>query len=273
MSEEEKTEIVEEEPGEVSEEEAEEGLEKDDKEETPEETPRFELKKVEPIEPEVAEDLTEIIHNGQPYKFTKEKMVELAQKGFDYDVKVGPHGKLVQMVDADPGLAKTINDYWQGKVSGPSEPEPFTIKPITDYENESEWLQDNIQTAFKTFQPPAPFIPPQPQPPTNVASDALKMRDPEHALTIIPKMGEYVAQLSVADYQRVDSDMAALCQFYDFVKGRELAKRTVSPRVTPMPGLRVKSGGGDAPKADSKNAWDLSKDEFQSQLNKVKGYG
>jgi len=267
MSEEEKeiTEEVEEEI-EEQEEETEESEESGDKEKPKEEKPaRFELAQSEV--PVAQDDTIEITHNGRPYRLPKDEIIKLAQKGFDYDVKVGPHGKLVQMVDADPELAKTIDNYWKKKVAG--EPEDFKIKPITEYEDETEWLQDNLRQALKTVKPQAT---PTPQPAGRAIENALKMRDPETAHLIIPQLGKYVSQLSVSDYQKVDSDMGALCQFYDFVKTQEMAKRrTASPTETKHPGFRVKSGGGDAPKENSTPVWKLSKEEFQKQLDKVKG--
>jgi len=261
-----KEEIIEEEEVEEDVEEEEEDIEEEagDKEEEP---VRFELKQPEVVEEE--EETVEIIHKGQPYKFTKDKIIELAQKGFDYDYKVGPHGKLVQMIEADPEIAELVNKHWQKKLSG--QEQTFKVKPITEYEDESEWLQDNISQALsqslKNFKP-APAIQPQDQGKT--VENALKMRDPEYSNMVIPKLGQYASRLSVSDYKRVDSDMGALCQFYDFVKAQELAK--VPQRKTEQPGFRVKSGGGEAPGADTKSVWNLSKDEFQKQLDRIKGF-
>jgi len=85
----------------------------------PEETSRFTLEKPETEKTtEADESITEIVHNGQVHKFTKEKLIELAQKGFDYDFKVGPHGKIVKMIEADPEIAKIVNERWQEKATG-----------------------------------------------------------------------------------------------------------------------------------------------------------
>jgi len=238
----------------------------------PAEIPKFELKKIEPEIPEGEEETFEIIHNGQPYKFTKEKLIALAQKGFDYDVKVGPHGKLVQMVDADPELATTINDYWQRKIAGEPVKQEFKIKPITDYEDESEWLQANLNDAFAAFKPKAEPVVPDKS--ANPVADALTMRDPEYAPMVLSKIGNYAGQLTVADFQTINSDMGALCQFYDYVKKAELGKRaTSSTRKATVPGFKVKSGGGDAPNLSSTPVWNLSKEAFQKQLDKIKGIG
>lgn len=256
----------------IEEEEIEEQAEEEEFEEElgdkKEEPARFELKQLEVEEAE--EETVEIIHKGQPYKFTKDKIIELAQKGFDYDYKVGPHGKLVQMIEADPEIAELVNKHWQKKLS--NQEQTFKVKPITEYEDESEWLQDNISQALsqslKNFRP----APVTPQSQGKAVEAALKMRDPEYSNMIIPKLDQYASRLSVADYKRVDSDMGALCQFYDFVKAQELAKAKIAPRETEQPGFRVKSGGGDAPSADSKSVWNLSKDEFQKQLDRIKGF-
>ena len=243
----------------------------------PEETSRFTLEKPETEKTtESDESITEIVHNGQVHKFTKEKLIELAQKGFDYDFKVGPHGKIVKMIEADPEIAKIVNERWQEKATGTKPAsgteEGFKVKGIDEYESEAEWLQDNIKQAIEFGQSQqTPVVQQQPARNTAVA-DALKMRDPEHSNMVIAAMPTYAAQLSVSDYGRIDSDMGALCQFYDFVKTKELAKTKSTPVKVSTPGFRVKSGGGDAPKTEGKQdvAWKLSRDDFQKQLDKIK---
>lgn len=251
--------------------------------EEPEETPRFTLDKPKPKEEppsDEEEEITEIVHNGQAYRFTKDKLVKLAQKGFDYDFKIGPHGKIVKMIETDPEIAQLVVDHWNKKTSGggqePTTPTTFEVKPISDYENESEWLQDNIQKAieFGRVNTPAP----QPvQPVRNTAvSDALKMRDPAHCDMVLAKLPEYAQHLSVVDYQKIDADMGALCQFYDYVKECELKKTKVStaPQKPNKPSFKVRSGGGEAPRTEGVigAAWKLNKEDFQKELDKIKGY-
>lgn len=265
---------------------------KDDPEtkEEPEEPPRFKLDV--PEEPQEAEgdgdsELIDIIHNGQAHRLTKERIIELAQKGFDYDYKVGPHGKLVKMIEADPELADMINTHWQKKVKGTDTDsvalEPFKVTSLDDYENESTWLQENLDAAIEygKAQSPAPNLQTTPVKNTK-AEDALRMRDPEHFNKVLPMLGKYAGQLTVDDYYRVDNDMASLVQFYDFVKEQVLAETPAGrqdpkpPVVTrSKPSFRVRSGGGEAPRTGSTNneAWKLSKADFQKQLDKVKGYG
>lgn len=234
----------------------------------PDEIPKFTLPETAEISPEdkPEDEKIEIVHNGQVYKLTKDKLVELAQKGFDYDFKVGPHGKLAQMIDSDPGLSKVVDDYWQGKVVGD---EKFEVKPLDNYESEEAWLADNLKRSLESA--PRPQAAPQSSN-NRTVSNALQMRDPEHFNMVLSKIPEYAKQLTVVDYQRIDSDMGALCQFYDFVKEQEIAKIS-KVRETKAPGFRVKSGGGESPKADSVSpAWKLSKEDFQKQLDRVKGY-
>jgi hypothetical protein len=87
-------------------------------------------------------------------------------------------------------------------------------------------------------------------------------------------MAKYVGELSVSDYNKIDSDMGALCKFYDYVKEREFSggKKDLQPQ---KPKFSIRSGGGEAPAAGSKQdaAWKLSKTDFQKQLDKIKGYG
>jgi len=113
-------------------------------------------------------------HQGQPFRLNvndpaqRQRLVDLAQKGHDYDVKVGPDGNLVKLVNADPFIGKTLNQYFQHRMEGldhtaalqavvqppegsrpvgdmpPVELRP-EFKPMTAYKDENEWLQDNFQ--------------------------------------------------------------------------------------------------------------------------------
>lgn len=256
------------------EEEPEEGLGGIKGEEEPEEeAPKFKLSDTEsfPEKKEEGEDeKIEIVHNGQVYNFTRGKIVELAQKGFDYDFKVGPHGKLAQLIDADPAISKVVNDYLQGRGDG-TKGEEFKVTPIDDYDDETEWLQDNITKVIQSMgklSQPTPKAEPQD---VGTMADALRMRDPEFYDRIYPKLDAYAEKLTMAEYRRVDTDMGALCQFYDFVKEQEL--KPVKIKETKTPGFKVRSGGGAAPRSsDLSLAWNLSKNDFQKQLDKVKGY-
>lgn len=275
---------------------------KEEKEpETEEEEPpaRFRLEEEEPLESQTAtegeEEKTEIIHQGRVYKLSKQEIVNLAQKGFDYDSKVAPHAKIVQMIEADPKLAEVVSNYWQGKLAatkdgtGEEAKPTFTVKPFSEYKDESEWLQDNLSNALKSFKPEVPEPAPTTasESPGQTAAKMLAMRDPKHCRQVLSKLPLYISQLTVADYQKIDSDRtgAALCQFYDFVKEQELAKiEKAKPPVEdkddnsnpPLdnPSFRIRSGGGDAPGEQDKtnHPWTLSKTDFQKQLDKVKGF-
>ena len=215
-----------------------------------EEEPPAEFKFDEPEE----SDLTEIVHNGKTHKVTHEQLINLAQKGFDYDFKVGPHGKIVQMLDADPELQEIITEHWNKKTGQGSGPE---IKPFADYEDTDEWLRDNLSN-----------ISSQPQPPQFDIGAAMRMRDPDSFDTVIQHLEVEAKKLSVRDYERIETDLGALCKFYDYVK----AKVVPAPSSTPTPNFRVKPSGGEPPKKKIKNPWEMPKDEFQKQLDRAKGY-
>jgi hypothetical protein len=234
-------------------------------------------------EPPKDEGLTEIVHQGQRVSLTKEQLINLAQKGFDYDLKVGRHGKIVQMIEADPNLAEVVNNYWQGKLkAGEDKPvEAFKVKPLGEYENEVDWLQDNLKTAIANLKPSGQPVPQPAESPGAAAKKMLAMHDPKYSGHIIPKLAEYIPRLSVLDYQKIDSDPtgAKLLQFYDYVKEQELAKVNKPPASTPgkktgKPSFRVQSGGGSAPQDEDKAelAWNKPRAEFLAELEKVK-YG
>lgn len=240
------------------EEEAPEETEEIPEETKPDDDTKFTLPEEEKKE---TSNLTEIIHNGQAYSLTQERMVELAQKGFDYDFKVGPHGKLAQMIDSDPEITKLVDNYWQGK----TKEDEFKITPIEDHETEDDWLQSN----FQRFSSAAKKQPQEKEETEGgTMADGLRSRDPEYFDRIYPKLDEYAQDLSMKDYRKVDSDMGSLCKFYDFVKKKEMGEPT--PRQIQTPGFRIKSGGGE--RSPSQPVWKLSKDDFQKQLDKAKGF-
>jgi len=226
---------------------------------------------------EDGDDFVDIVHNGQVHKITKEKMIELAQKGFDYDSKVGPHGKIAQMINTDPELTKMVDDYWRGKVKDDEAIDnKFKVLSMDDYETEELWMQANMQSVYDKVKKDTPE-PAAPQPKNDESSSvtALRARDPENFERVYSKLSEYAEKLTVKDYRKVDSDLASLCKFYDFVKEQEGSKKDGgTSSAQKKPGFRVKSGGGDAPssKGEDSPAWKLSKKDFQKQLDKIKGY-
>ena len=255
-----------------------------------EEPPAFKLD--EPAQAETPEgeegevETFEIIHKGRVHKVTKDEIVNLAQKGFDYDVKVGPYGKIAKMIEADPEIAQIVEAHWQKKVQGGDKKETTTnlpaleIKPMDDYDNEADWLKANLtpvlEAAANMARNNETMTETVPQQPSPIAT-MLMTRDAQNYNLVMGKFPEYVEKLSVADYRRVDSDPAALCQFYDYVKEQVLKPAaTTAPEkeATPKPSFKVRSGGGEAPRqGDDKNqAWNLSNDEFEKTLAKVKGY-
>jgi len=240
-------------------------------EEKPEEKPsEFKLT---PVEEKNEEEFEELVHLGQVHRITKEKFKELAQKGFDYDSKVGPHGKIVRLIESNPEIATMVEEAWKAK-SQPVESKPVEIKSFDDYDSEDDWLKDNIQIAMKAVAEKSTTQPAQPaQPPTTRAekeSEMLMMRDPQHFNFVSSKFPQYVNRLSIEDYTRIDSDPAALCEFYDYVKEQELGKKKTD---SPKPTLKIRSGGGVASKQDGvQRVWDLSNEEFEKQLAAAKGY-
>ena len=272
------------EPDGDSEEEAAEAAEE---EPSKEETPAFKLdsQKEPPSAPDEDDgEIFEITHLGQVHRLTKEKTVELAQKGFDYDHKVGPHGKIARMIEADPEMAQVLHDAWHKKYQaaqpGGTEKQgapTLEVKPLNDYENEGEWLKANLESAIgvlaaqqKQAQPAQPV---QQQGPNLV--NMLMMRDPENFNMVMSKLPEYVGQLNVQTYRKIDSDLPSFCKFYDYVKGDLLAKAGKQQQTTVQkrkkPSFKMSSGGGSAPKQEGADyAWNLPKDKFEEALAKAK---
>lgn len=228
-----------------------------------------------PIEKVGDELFEEIVHGGQVHRITKDKYKELAQKGFDYDNKVGPHGKIARMIEADPAIAQMVEDAWAGKFKPKAE--EVKLKPLTDYEDEDTWLKDNLQSAVAAAvtnkQPPPPSPVTQTVGPS--VAQTLMMRDPQHFQLVMNKMPQYLNQLSVENYKRVDTDLSVLCEFYDYVKDQEISKAKIpSSQTIQKPSFKVRSGGVDLKRGDTEDfAWKLSNDDFEKQLARIKGYG
>jgi len=156
-----------------------------------------------------AAELFDIVHRGQVHRVTKEKAIELAQKGFDYDVKVGPHGKLAYMLDRDPVLAREIEDGFRKRhdpnyqAPRQSEPDPFSEmdddEPITAAEARAELKK--IQQAM--LQRQAQPMPQQQAGPPQIQT-ILQGRDPANFNRVAPRLQEFASKLSVEDYRRID---------------------------------------------------------------------
>lgn len=229
----------------------------------------FALEEPKETKPETVETF-EIVHRGQVHKVTKEKLVELAQKGFDYDVKVGPHGKLVQLIDSDRGAADVLNDYIRSKYSAPIEKKP-SLKPMSEYDDERQWLEDNVKTIVAQQPKPQPVN----QDPVSVMKAAIQAYDPTGSFDVIPALADHAVRLSVRDSRTIEEaaargDMRPFFKFYDHVKAQ--LKPSLPP---PKQSFKMKSGGGEPPRTTDKqiNAWDLPAKDFQAMLAKVKsGY-
>ena len=97
----------------------------------------------ESTEPE--EDLFEIVYKGEVKKLPKDKMIELAQKGFSYHSdmnRIAPHKKLVTLIEEDEEISTLVNDYLLKRAK------PTTSK-LEDFDTEEAWLEDNLERRQK----------------------------------------------------------------------------------------------------------------------------
>jgi len=227
-----------------------------------------------------------IVHNGQVHTLTKEKAIQLAQKGFDYDTKIGPYQKMIKLIEADPDARKMLSDHFMQKAGGDNPGGKDALKPISEYEDERDWLRDNVNHLMQGQNPTAPeggATPPADDPIAKIETD-LKMRDPDNYVQVMQRMPEFSKKLSVEQYQRVNTDFKALCKFYDYVKDNVLgppAPKEDAPEPPPTPSgasedapFRMRSGSQSPPAETPKGenlAWDLPNDKFNAVLNKAKG--
>ena len=208
------------------------------------------------------DEVYQIKHRGQVHQVTRDKLIELAQKGFDYDVKVGPHGQIAELIQRDPGAAQAMRDYVEGRYNpyqvshgqtaqpGRQEPQQPKVElaNIDDYEDPNQWFQENMRRMLQPQQPqqqpgqPGPGYPqhPQRQPQQrpvdphmaevgNRAMSVLMARDPQHFQDVVGGLAplanalKETGRMSQEAYDRINSgDIAALTAFYDYARPRIL---------------------------------------------------
>lgn len=260
-----------------------------------------------PAKPEkpAAETYT-IVHNGVEHNFDRAKIVEFAQKGFDYDTKVGPHRKLVQLIDSDPEAQAILNTHFSRKMGlvppappiQPQAPPPppqqqsldlskVELTPLRNYEDEKVWFRENMQKVLDVAlsQRMAPPVPQSPVPPqTQRVAGPVQMiqrHDPLHFQQVIPRIDEFANQLSVPEYRKITSSIPDFLAFYDEVKARVLSTppdtvpnnpQGIVNQGTPQPRrFNLKPSGTPAPKKGKQtvNIWDLKNDDFDALVNRM----
>jgi chemotaxis protein histidine kinase CheA len=244
---------------EAEEPEAEEPEAEEPEAEEPEaEEPEAEEPEVE--EPETDEQLFEIMYKGKKHKLTREKMTELAQKGFSYHTdmnRIAPHKKLVTLIESDEEISKIVNNY----VAERAKPK---VSKMEDFDTEEEWLEDNLTRRQKA----AKFAQVKSSTPGQEIIDFFRTKDPENYEKVLTAVGSEASQLTVAEYEEINKSMVKLEEFYDKVKAK------ISAPVKPKPTFRARSGGGVLPRKTKggKNAWELSSKDFNKLIQEVKGY-
>lgn len=247
-------------------------------EEKKEDPPKFQF-----VEPKTKPYMT-IVHQGREIGIASEDEARnLVQKGFDYDRKVGPHGKLARILDEHPEFANRVTALWHDFETGKTVPpvvEKPKLKSIDEYENANDWLVENFK-ALKSMEAPPVQQAPQPvreapsQPATNPLLVAMASHDPQNFREVAPQILPFARKhLTKEQYDRIDSDLPSLFQFYDWVKGQVVNQKPIIKDEIPKkdPPFRVKSGGGEAPAVTEKPPWEsMNNDQFESFMAKTKG--
>ena len=87
------------------------------------------------------EELFEIVYKGEVQKLPRNKVIELAQKGFSYHSdmnRIAPHKKLVTLIESDEEISKLVDNYVSERAN------PKTSK-LDDFDTEEAWLEDNLK--------------------------------------------------------------------------------------------------------------------------------
>jgi hypothetical protein len=184
-----------------------------------------------------------IVYQGQTYYVTPEEYQRMAFKGFDYDSKIGPHQKIIQLFQNDQGAQQVLRDYLQGRIKPgqqqqPQQPqqtapqsEQFKVPKLEDFNSEEEWLDAVLQKrdewkerqmqarqAAPPQQAQAPLNPPPARGQT--IGDILRQRDPANYDQIMPQVEREALNLPAGEYQQLQQDPVKTAQFYDQVKQR-----------------------------------------------------
>jgi len=227
------------------------------------------------------QQLYKIVHKGQVHWVTQDKLTELAQKGFDYDTKVGKHKKIAELLDHDPELAQKVDAEvkrkmgWDTQGQQPQQPpggqgqtgqqgqqpaqDPFAnleVEPADKFNTDEEWLQANMKKALQLgLQQSQQSQQPQQAPPEqpggmSPTGQMLFNHDPYNFRSVAPYLPTLAEQhLTKAQYDRVNNDPQALIEFYDWVKPQVVGQTQSSPQG--QGGQAPPSGSGGKKKPQS----------------------
>ena len=256
------------------------------------------------------DDYIEIVHRGEKKFVHKDKAKDLIQKGYDYDVKVGPHSRFAQLIERDPQAAHWLDQYFRAKIQGQQPPpppgsqqqpqgnqqqsdDPFKgmddDEPITAAEarkalqalqaQQIQQIPQTIQQQMQQAQQQQAMS--QRQGGMNQVAMMLQSRDPQNFAKVAPRLQEAAAQtLTKAQYDRVNNDPAALCEFYDYVKdqvvggGQPQARQGGGRQASGGGTFRAQSGGGQPPRGKdaAQKIWEMPRKDFEAEMAKIKGY-
>lgn len=241
------------------------------------------------------DEYIEIVHRGEKKFVHKDKAKELIQKGYDYDVKVGPHARMVQLIQSDPNAAQMLDQYFRQKMSGQQpqqgqgQQQQQTDDPFTGYEDDDiitaadarkalQRQQETIQQAIQRQQQQAAAYQQRQgqQAGMTQVQMMLQSRDPQNFQKVAPRLQEFAAKtLTKEQYDRVNSDPSALCEFYDYVATQVTGgPQSSGGRKAAPASFRAQSGGGQPPrgKDGSKKIWEMPRKDFEAEMAKIKGY-
>jgi len=286
--------------GEPSEQASEEGqsAQEDDTGSQKQEPFRFSDEHKEDDQQQGDEETFEIVHNGQVHRLTKDRIKNLAQKGFDYDHKVGPHARIAQILEQDQGAAQVLDTYLKQRMGQSSQQEqPQNQNPLSDWKpkpadqfnSDEEWMQANVADAVQTalqqqqqsWQQQMQQYQSQQQQQSGPAlvQQALMTHDPQGYREVAPHLKDLAARsLTMEQYQRVNNDLSALIEFYDWAKTQlnprqEQQSQPQAQKRQNKPSFRAQSRGGEASRPSEQQAvWEMPRDEFQKVMSQLQGY-
>lgn len=230
----------------------------------------------------------DIVYRGEKKRIHKDKARELAQKGFDYDSKVGPHSRYAQLMDRDPELARQVDamvrQRYEGPAQAPQQPQQQPQQqqpadPLGNMEDDEPLTAADARKAFQQImqQQQTQQIDPNrinqqidqrvsqsaqqltQQQKVDQIDTILASRDPEGAPQIAPRLQSEAeamynaGQLSDEQVRRLNNlEPGPVVEFYDYVRAKYLGKGNQQPQEGQPQGgnapFRMQSGGGTPPR-------------------------
>jgi hypothetical protein len=223
-----------------------------------------------------------IVYRGEEVQVTDEELVNLAQKGYDYDQKVGPHQRLAGLLEQHPDLSEELNKKLMARLSGeeqaPTEEEQESEDPYFDQQFERKMEESGLKDTVKKDKALS-------------THQELYASDKEN-YDMVRQGVEMTANLMEPDQiaRLHDPSTGAYARLFTKVRKNMLQQGIIKPNGTAKPkaekkavkpgtkkqkagSFRMPAGGKKEPpqKKGVKSVWDMPQADFDKLVRRTKG--